>query len=131
MSTNSGLSEFKNKICDMDIDSLLKDFIVCKKEDVFNADGRKSNSHEGAKKGSFIYFLLDNNKEILYIGETGDSLKDRLKGHGNGAHDKKSWFNQVKYIKYFKVNESEMDWKFRLVIESILVMKFQPKYNAN
>ena len=67
------IEKLKQSIVDI-IDSLDVCFICCKLTDI-----ESDNKHEVTEEGSFIYFLLDSNKKMLYIGETGVTIIHRLK----------------------------------------------------
>lgn len=97
---------------------------------LINSDGRKKNGHEGTKKGSFIYLLYDQNDLLLYVGETGTTIKNRLKADGDGSHFKKSpeMYNEVSYVKYIKGTFSPME---RKMIEQALTIYLKPKYYNN
>lgn len=97
---------------------------------IVNCNGRKKDSHEACKRGSFVYLLFDKNDELLYVGETGTSIKSRLIGDGSGSHRKKPWFDDVEIVKYYCVpadceNSNEMQ---RKLIEQALSICLKPKY---
>lgn len=101
-----------------------------KKEDVDiikKSHGRSKDSPECCKNGSFIYFILNEENEIIYIGETAVSVKSRLFGDGSASHSKKKWFNQAKTIKYYK--NDFMDDNSRKVLERVLIRRYKPIYN--
>ncbi|MED4461871.1 GIY-YIG nuclease family protein [Metabacillus fastidiosus] len=95
------------------------------------ADGRLKIGHEGAKKGSFIYLLYDKNDKLLYVGETGETIKKRLKSHGSGSHSVKNseMFNNVSYIKYLKTEKANaLSPMERKMIEQAFTIHLKPKY---
>jgi hypothetical protein len=98
-------------------------------DNVRYSDGRKSGAPECCKRGSYIYFLYDSSGEIIYIGETGKSVKNRLYSDGSGAHCNKEWFNKVVKLKYY--NNAKMDYNTRKLLERALISKYNPKYNDN
>ena len=111
-----------------DIDEIIKKNL--KKEEldeIKKSDGREKNSPECCKKSSSIYFLYNDKEEIIYIGETGASVKHRLFTDGSGSHDKKGWISKVRKLRYYK--NDEMDPNSRKTIERALIQKHNPKYN--
>jgi hypothetical protein len=95
-----------------------------------NQNGNSNDSPRACKAGSSIYILCDKNNEILYVGETGKSIKTRCFGDGNGAHCKKmNWFNNVSNVKHFtKNNEDELSEKERKLIEQAFSIYLKPRY---
>lgn len=96
-------------------------------ENIQKAHGNSKNSPACCKKGSFIYFLYDDNGKLLYIGETGVSVKNRMFLDGTGAHNKKSWFKNVKEVRYYQDNN--MDFDTRKLIERVLIKHYDTLYN--
>lgn len=78
-------------------------------------------------EGSFIYCLYNENDELLYVGETGVSIKSRLTGDGSGAHNRKEWYSQISYVKYIK--NDKLSGYGRKMIENALCIEHSPKYN--
>lgn len=80
-----------------------------------------------------IYFIYDENENILYVGMVSDkktaSLKARFYDNGNSAHCNKYWFE--KYAKFYrfysfpKASEAELELIERLMI----YINNQPVYN--
>lgn len=101
------------------------------RDEIVNANGTLRTGHEAAKRGSFVYLLYDKNLNLLYVGETGTSIKKRLVQDGSGAHSSKNpeMYNETQYVKYIKTNAitglSEMERKF---IEQALSIHLKPKY---
>lgn len=91
-----------------------------------NSDGRDTGSLECCKSGSFIYYLYNKNNEIIYIGETGKSVKSRLFCDGSGSHCNKRWFSEVEYVKYYK--DENMKYDYRKMIERTLILYYRDKY---
>lgn len=132
MKAISEFSIFKEKIdslIETDIDGLLEAFTVCDIADTHKDIAKNRYTHETRQLGSYIYLLLNEYDEVIYVGETGESIIHRLYGDGSGSHCNKEWFNEVKKVRYYR-NEA-MDWMLRLAIESLLVLKFLPKYNMS
>jgi hypothetical protein len=66
---------------------------------------------------------------VLYVGETGKSVKTRCSGDGSGSHNKKPWFNEVNYIKHFtKDNEIELPVNERKLLEQAFSIYLSPRY---
>lgn len=91
-----------------------------------NSDGRKRDAPIYCKNGSFIYYAYDKLNNIIYIGESGESVRTRFFGDGSGSHYRKDWFNEVSYVKYYK-NDS-MDNDTRKLIERVLILKYRETY---
>lgn len=117
------LTDFEKKISDKINKKLYSENL----ENIKASDGRSKDCPICCKKGSFIYFLYSDNDNILYIGETGTSVKSRLFGDGSGAHCIKSWFIEVKKVKYYK--DENMNLKARKLIERALIKHYDPPYN--
>lgn len=84
------------------------------------------------EQGSFVYLLYSGSNELLYIGETGASIKARLVGNGSGAHNKKNFYNQVKKVRYYKIPASIANQKAaRKMIEQALSIHLKPKHYDN
>jgi len=92
-----------------------------------NSDGKINNLCECCEPGSYIYFLFDDLDNIIYIGESGESIRHSLFTDGNELHYKKNWFCTVKYLKYFK--DDKMGANVRKVLERVLITKHSPIYN--
>jgi excinuclease UvrABC nuclease subunit len=81
-----------------------------------------------------VYFLYNQNKEIIYIGKTINCLRERLKQHlyseirlelgyqGMQIANKKR--DESYYFSYIEVNKEIID-----CAEVLLINKYQPKYN--
>jgi len=105
------------------------DFKTVNINNVKNSDGRKNDALEVCKRGSFVYLLYDSNNKLLYVGETGISIKSRCFSDGSGAHKNKPWFNDVSYIKYYRKNNSDFSSFERKAIENALCILLKPKNN--
>ena len=93
---------------------------------ILNSDGRKPNSPEACKKGSFVYLFFDKDDQLLYVGETGTSVKSRVNGDGSGSHFIKDWFHEVSTVKYYCTSND--DEKERKLVEQALSISLHPKY---
>ncbi|NLZ37660.1 MAG: hypothetical protein GX897_09360 [Clostridiales bacterium] len=89
---------------------------------------KKYNGDEG-KNG---IYLLYNQKEVIYVGIVGEgkctSFYHRMYAHGNGAHKREDWFDEIKYFKYIRFpqfNKKELE-----AIEWLMIFYYEkPKYN--
>lgn len=63
----------------------------------------KSISYSNAYIGSQLYVLIGENNKILYVGETGTSLYNRIRGDGSGSHYNKAWFKYVRIVSFMKL----------------------------
>lgn len=115
--------KFTNNICNEIEKNLLKIDI----NEMKISDGRQTGAPICCKSGSFIYYAYDKSDNIIYIGESGESVKTRFFGDGDGSHCKKEWFNEVSYVKYYKNNS--MDHDTRKLIERVLILKYRKIYN--
>lgn len=102
------------------IEKMLSDKIDINK--IKQSDGRKKDSLRCCKVGSYIYLIYNCDEKLIYIGETGETVKRRLFTDGSGAHCKKDWFIEARYIRYFE--SSNMDDKTRKLIERVLILKY-------
>lgn len=71
----------------------------------------------------FIYFMLGENEEPLYIGKT-QSLTRRIQQHKGTKH----WFQEVKNIQYQPIDTGN-DYMQANYFERDLINFFRPKYN--
>ena len=85
-----------------------------------------------SNKKNGIYFLYNQNNEVIYVGKVGNgrftSFYRRLYGHGSGAHNRKDWFKEVKNFRFksfCKLNDKQLNQIERLMIFA----KNQPAYN--
>lgn len=94
-----------------------------------NTNGNNKNSPRACKSGSSVYVLYSEEHDVLYVGETGVSVKSRCFGDGDGAHDKKSWFSEVSYVKHFtEACESNLSKQERKLLEQAFSIYLSPKY---
>lgn len=107
---------------------------IADRDIIVTTNGRLKIGHEGAKKGSFVYLLYDKNDKLLYVGETGTTIKNRLKADGSGAHFVKNrkMFDETSYIKYLKtIKNDALSPMERKMIEQALTIHLKPKYYSN
>lgn len=70
----------------------------------------------------YIYFLLNNDKQVIYIGQTNDMRKRMISHKSN-----KDWWNEVSSVKYSGVSS-----RFKLdLYEKYYVSKLMPIYNSD
>ena len=80
-------------------------------------------------KGSYVYAAYDADHCLLYVGQTGESIKTRFRGDGSGAHKNKNscWYKDVKYVEYLKLDADSKEC--RLWLEHTLIFAGKPKHN--
>lgn len=78
-------------------------------------------------KGYYIYALIDENKQCLYIGKTQD-LKRRIQSHvGGNSNIPEECVSKIKYVKYLSfLTKSDMD-----IYEIYLINYYAPPYNID
>ena len=102
--------------------------IVSSKEriDIHNIESSNCGTSEYSKG---IYFLYNEQDEVIYVGMTyadNQSLHKRINGNGNGAHNRKTWFKEVCYVKFHRFGYS----KEQLALaERIAINEMGPRYN--
>jgi excinuclease UvrABC nuclease subunit len=82
-----------------------------------------------------VYFLYDENKNIIYIGKSVNSIRSRLRNHlfvdtpdtYNDENNKQILLrrNNVKYFSYIVVPKDYVD-----MVERYLIFKHKGKYNV-
>jgi hypothetical protein len=96
---------------------------------VLETNGKNKDAPRACKPSSSVYILYSTSDEVLYVGETGKSVKTRCAGDGSGSHNKKPWFSEVNYIKHFtKDKEIELPEKERKLLEQAFSIYLSPKY---
>ena len=95
------------------------------KNEIEKADGRTNPDNPVSKKGSYVYAAYDGEGELLYIGETGESIKRRFKSDGTSAHDKKDWYSDMEEIRYLNL---PCDKNHRKLLERALILAGNPIY---
>ena len=116
--------ELAKKICDM-----------IEKQSTMSLKKMTEPYQKGTKKDfkQGLYFLYDSNEDLIYIGMVGNykstSLRDRLVGHGSGAHKvlHSSWYNEIekgRFLKFETLDELELT-----IIERVAIRYKKPKYN--
>lgn len=93
---------------------------------------KKENKNTLVDNKGGIYFLTDDNDKYLYVGMTSNAstsnLFQRLYGNGNAAHVKKTWFEEVKKVYFYKM-KSGIEKGSIIIVERIMIKKLIPKYN--
>lgn len=82
--------------------------VIC--EDIISKNDMENRSICGPSTDykSGIYFLYDNENEVIYVGMVGNapntSLYDRMCGHGSGSHKMKEsrWYSEVIFGRFHK-----------------------------
>ncbi len=76
-----------------------------------------------------IYKYFDSEKKLIYIGKA-KNLKKRVHSYFNKVHDNRKTSMLVGRIEHieFTIVDSEID---ALLLENILIKKYQPKFNIN
>ena len=96
---------------------------------ILDSHGKSTNSPRACKAGSSVYLLLSESNEVLYVGESGVSIKSRCFGDGSGAHYQKTWFQEVAKVRHFtKDSEAEFSKQERKLAEQALSIVLCPKY---
>ena len=94
-----------------------------------STSGNTLTAPRACKSGSSVYILLSTSGDVLYVGETGVSVKSRCFGDGSGAHSKKPWFSEVARVKHFtKDSDADFSVKERKLAEQALSIHLSPKY---
>ena len=93
------------------------------KKQIEEADGRRNRGNPISKEGSYVYAACDGEGELLYIGETGESIKARFKSHGSGAHNKKGWYIDIEKVRYMELPYGE---DYRKLLERALIFAGNP-----
>lgn len=73
------------------------------KQDIENADSRKKKNRI-SEEGSYVYAAYDNSERLLYVGETGKSIKRRFISDGTGAYKEKNkcWYEIMENVRFKK-----------------------------
>lgn len=93
------------------------------KNEIEEADGRSDPDNPVSKQGSYVYAACDGEGELLYIGETGKSIKRRFESDGSGAHNKKDWYLDMEKVRYM---ELPCDEDYRKLLERALILAGNP-----
>ncbi len=101
------------------LDDFNKSAQTTTKEEIEQADGRRR-SNPISEKGSYLYAAYDSNGQLLYVGETGKSLKRRFTADGSGSHKNKDWYENMATVKYKKL--CPRDKKYRKLLEKALIL---------
>lgn len=93
---------------------------------------------EGLKeKGSYVYAAYDSDGELLYVGQTSESIQRRFHGDGSGAHKHKKWYKRVSMVKYLELSnvpeagdgELGSEDHYRKIVERCLIFAGKPRHN--
>lgn len=83
---------------------------------------------EPARTGSMakiVYGFFDREGQALYIGESGTTMKERVRSRTN-SHRKKGWWHSWEFLKVAPVTERTD----RLTLELLLILHHQPRHNS-
>ena len=76
---------------------------------------------------NYLYYFLDYNNTIIYIGKTGN-IKRRMKEHFLQGHLPKECYDNVYQIMYACVNDSKYDTE---ICETLMIDKYKPIFNID
>ena len=68
---------------------------------------------------------------VIYVGETGVSLKARFKGNGNSSHCKKYWYKNITEVKYIRWDTEELTTPERKYLEAAITVSLKPIFYKN
>lgn len=91
-----------------------------KSRETFEARGRLGDDGSGS-----VYAYYANDNTVLYVGQTGRSVKARLHDE-TSPHKDKDWWPQWTHMRFVQLPD-EMD---RLVLEFLLILAYSPSKNA-
>ena len=91
-------------------------------------DGRKEREHPAVRKGSHVYVAHDA-ESVLYVGETGKSVRTRFMGDGKGAHRRADWYCRMTHVRFWKT-PLESD-HIRKLMEAALIFVLRPSAQAD
>lgn len=105
-------------------------FLEATIQEVEECDGRRDRGNLLCKKASILYIAY-NNEIPLYVGETSKSIKRRFISDGSGCHKKanSSWFQTITKIKYLVFENDDLPTPHRKLMEQLLIIAYNPKYN--
>ena len=112
------------------IDKIEKIIEASQLRTVSKDDIKQSYKGDSGKNG--IYFLYNNNDEVIYVGIAGNgdstSFFHRMYGHGNRAHEKDPWFSECKKYRFCSFPRA-LNEDLRVMERLMIFKKGQPKYN--
>lgn len=109
-------------LCNFECDGATR---TATKQNIEAADGRRKDNPI-SKKGSYVYAAYDAGGCLLYIGETGVSIKNRFITDGSGSHkETKIWYEYMETVKYKEIMD---DKNYRKLLERALILAGNPKY---
>jgi excinuclease ABC subunit C len=79
-------------------------------------------------KSPGVYIYYGKKREILYVGKAG-SLRDRVRSYFNGHDERETVKMMLPQIEDIKIQKTDTVLE-ALILESHLIKKLQPKYNA-
>lgn len=74
---------------------------------------------------AYVYRFLNKNKDIIYIGYTGNSLKKRIDLHFIKGHLPQDCYSSISEIEYLQFNTNSD----AIIVETYMINKYKPRYN--
>ncbi|BCD97713.1 hypothetical protein [Marinagarivorans cellulosilyticus] len=74
--------------------------------------------------GAGCVYVFESNTDVLYVGQTGTSLRKRAR-YATSKHIEKDWWKKVDRIRICQLGNSAD----RLALEMLLIVKLQPSVN--
>ena len=102
------------------------------KDDIQTADARRVSECPISKQGSYVYAAYDANECLLYVGQTGESIKKRFRSHGSGAHFEEDWYKlETAKVRFQRLGPASADGYYRKLLERALILAGGPKYQRD
>lgn len=80
--------------------------------------------HAALRQGPHVYVAYSGQCP-LYAGQTGVTVRTRFKGDGDGAHDRKSWYEEVSHVRFLPLS---CDFEYyRKLVEAALIIELEPR----
>jgi hypothetical protein len=118
----------ENSINDL-LDNFKDSWCKATKQEIEDADGRKDRSNLISKKGSVFYVAYEN-ENVLYVGESSVSVKNRFISDGGGSHREacSNWYTRMTHVKYVYSTLEDLPNMHRKLIEQALSICLSPEY---
>ena len=113
-----------NALCTLETEYYMKTKNVFK--EYLNDFNKESHSIAAKWEGAYLYRFIDKNGEIIYVGQTDDSLYTRMRTHFNNGHKSEECYNRVVRIEYIKLQDGR-DLSY---LETYFIAKWLPEYNV-
>lgn len=96
------------------------------KEQIEESDSRIKKGPVGAP-GSYVYAAYDGDGNLLYVGETGKSIKRRFTSDGNSSHKRNAdWYVDMRTVKFLRLDSNLSTTRYRKLLESSLIFAGNP-----